>query len=181
MHAATFNWQLMQSDLTKEMQKVTWEWHTEDAWRKWGCNGMYNADLKGSVDLKSVKFNPKQDGGTEVLATLDNGDLYKVEGVYRGASSLCFTVGISSHILLSDIKIVADVTQVGTEEVPQVKVVVRKTEIGRLSFGSHNSEWVNRLLTGWVNRGLSHMWQSTLGNYINQKLSENLSRYLNEP
>ncbi len=172
-----FNWSLFQSDLKEEMRRFDGNWSAENHWRKFGCNGAYHVNVDGGTTLNDIKFEVQENGSAKITAFLTDG-VANVRGDYRGASTFCQAVAVGFVVRAYDIVFESDIYQAGTEEKPEIKVVVRKTRFGRIVLGKHVPDWVNQLVTTWVNRGLSAIWESSIGTKLNNLISKNLNRYL---
>lgn len=174
--APEFNWTLFQNDLKEEMRRFEGAWSAENHWKKLGCHGAYHVRADGAATLKDLKFDILENSA-KITATVSDAH-FNLSGDYRGASTLCRTVDVGFLIRAYDIVFVAEIFQAGTEEKPEIRVVVRSSLIGRIVLGKKVPDWVNHLVTSWVNRGLAYVWESSIGEKINKLLSKNVNRYL---
>jgi hypothetical protein len=159
-------------EFQKENHKLTGKWEGGEQWKARWCDGYYRytVDLGGA--LSTVDFELNDNGTIAVYADLK--DLFgAANGVYRSPLSLCIPLrgwtglGMDRAELFAEVKFRGD-----GENLSEIDVRVVSTKLGTVHIGKYVPRWMERALTNILNRALSKVWASRLGEWLSDKISD---------
>jgi hypothetical protein len=168
------NLQEWEDSFTFDQKYFSGEWSGGSTWQGKLCNGraQYHGQVGGEVE--EVRFQLKE-GYIEARGSFRNlwGHL---QGSYRSDKSLCIPVAGWTGITSDSGFIRAHIWLLKTRgsDIPNAKVAIQETRLGRMRFGLWLPAYVEHYLTWFINRALSEVWASRLGDWIHLKITEQI-------
>ncbi len=164
-------WGELGNELLVTDQKIQGEWSERQKWDGWICDGFYHYKLFLTAGIKDVDFELTDKG--YVLVSAEVKDIYaRADGGYRSKATMCMpSVGwLGIGITWGRLKSEAHFGEGG--EMKDLRLKILSTEIGEIKLGKYAPAWFEKFVTGVANRTLSMVWNSRLGTWLSDKISE---------
>jgi hypothetical protein len=159
-----------------ENKKFEGNWEFYKSYRKGFCPKYYWYGAHVEAALKDVDFQLQEDGSMVVGASIEN--LYgKVSAEYESMGTFCVPLsawlGAGSDLAKIRARAVFD----EGSELKSVKV--EQTVLSTLHLGFFVPHTIENLATDLVNRALTYVWESRLGDWLNVKITKLVKEKLN--
>ncbi len=161
----------LQGQFLAENQELKGDWSEVKTWDSWLCGGFYQykTALKARVDKLDLELT--DDG--HMVATVDLKEIHAgAQGSYRSMASACLPVGgwlgVGSHWA----RLKTEVHFGERADFKDIRLKILSTEMGRLEFGKLFPQWFEGFFTGVVNRALTVVWNSKMGDWLSEKITE---------
>ncbi|NBT58551.1 hypothetical protein EBT16_07180 [bacterium] len=146
-------------------------------WESYFCKGVYSYRVMLRTQLKELDIDLAQDGSV-VLKSVLHEPYVGFQGNYQGAYSFCFPISQWTGLSAENARVEAKVEFSENEDGRvSVKIKVNSVEFGRLMTESFSDPWEARM-TDLLNRGLSQVWASQLGDWFNSKISTIVNQHI---
>lgn len=170
-------WSQFSKELVAGHQKLEGKWGESQTWEGWFCDGFYNYQINLQAVLKNLDLELTEEG--TMIATADLAGLHaKVLGSYRSKATLCIPAG-------GWLGAGADWAQLKTEvrfgdsgEMKDVSLKILSTRFGKFEFGRIFPDWFENFFTGVLNRALTAVWNSKMGNWISEKVTQEARKHI---
>jgi len=169
---SALQWNGLANDFKQETRQLKGSWKGGETWKGRLCNGFYDYSVDAGAVLETIDFELNDNGTISVFADLK--DLYAgLYGDYRSAASGCLTLRKSMAIGSDRAQIFVEATFDGeNQDLNSLKVRVISTKLGTLHLGKKVAPWFEHFLGYALNRGLSMIWASKVGEWISDKISD---------
>ena len=168
-------WGMMQEEKALHFEK-------EEVGRSDGylCDGTHFFKVSFDALMKEVDFDLHE---KHLDAFIDLKNLYgRADGKYRSIKSLCVPVsgwlGLASDWARLEVRI--HLEEQPNSELPKVRLEVLKSQVGTLHFGNGVPAWIENAVTGIVDRVLSEIWNTRLGDWIEAKITAQIQKKIQE-
>jgi hypothetical protein len=168
-------WSDWQDDFTVKKQVFEGRWADQQRWDGTFCDGVsyYDGRLKGKVE--KVNFENTTANKLDVYADISqlSGSIL---GEYLSEYSLCLPLRGSYGLTVDRFELFADVTFVerNERELPDIKVKVRETRFTGIHLIQGVPRFIEEAITNWVNRAVKMVWSSDFGDWLSQKITEEI-------
>ena len=174
------NWGSMEEALFVENQTLQGGWKERTAWESMFCSSaFYTYDLGIKAILDDVKLGLQEDGRVNAFVRFDS-IMGTAKGSLQNSGTFCRELKADLGLGLEWAEISAIVSFGESGTLDDLSVQVTETRLGRIEMGKYFPTWFESMITGVVNRGLSAIWQSRLGGWLNTKISEYAKRSIPE-
>ncbi|MBY0370611.1 hypothetical protein K2X33_07995 [bacterium] len=164
----------MGDQLVKEHKQLRQTWNESQTWPGYFCQGSYSYAVNVGTDLDNVKVDLKDEGYLQITANIKN--LFAgVQGAYRSKATLCLPQGGWLGVGSSWGEMVTQV-HFGEEGLEGLTIKIVSTKIGELKLGRYVPKWFEDFTGGLVNRALSAVWNSRLGEWLNAKITDEVRK-----
>lgn len=170
-------WADFQDDFTVQKQVFEGKWADQQKWDGTFCDGMsyYDGRIKGKVE--KVNFENTTADKLDVYADITNlgGSIL---GEYLSDYTLCIPLRGSYNLTVDRFELFADVEFVEKtgRELPDIKVKVRETRFTGIHLIQGAPRFIEDAITRWVNRAVKMVWTSDFGDWLNQKITEEIRK-----
>lgn len=132
------------------------------------CYYRYGFDFKG--ELQDVRTEVQSEEQVQVYADLRNIGVW-ANGAYSSDYSLCSPIWAKVWLGVDRAEAWVRVNfEMG--DLTKMKLVVERTQFGKIELGEWVPDWFERLLTKLANDTMSRVWSSKLGAYLSEKITE---------
>ncbi|NBY19907.1 hypothetical protein EBQ74_06605 [bacterium] len=168
--ADSTNPSIMSGDFLKEHKSLEGNWFGGKNFTPRLCpRGFYTGRAKVKGLFENVKMDLSAENEMDIYASIVDAS-GRVEGEYLGDLSSCLNVSASGSIAADRVEVRAKVTIPDNAEKVSVKVYYLK--VGRLDFGKFVPTWFEQMATDSLNQALVYVWQTCLGEWLNQRFSD---------
>jgi hypothetical protein len=164
-------WGQLGNDFLWSNQKIEGEWKERQDWKGWVCDGFYKYNVQLSADVSKVDFDLTDKGYIIVTAELSN-LVAKADGAYRSKATLCLPAGGKLGVAAPWAKLKSEVHFGQSGDMQDISLKILSTEVGRMEMGKLFPTWFEDFFTGVVNRALTVVWNSKMGNWLSAKITE---------
>lgn len=166
------NFAELSDEIQHDLQRFDGTWKDSAAWKGSLCGGSYYYEVYGRADAEKIDFQLNEKGSVNVNGLFKN--LFaKARGRYQGDYTLCVPMKGNYEAAIDDAEIDAEATFEGAgESLKDLKVKVLRTKLGRIRLAQWLPDWFENFLTRQINRGLSQVWASRLGEWLSDKITE---------
>jgi hypothetical protein len=171
------DWGSLGNDFKIENNQLMGSFKHTESWKGLLCNGKasYNNELTSTIDKLDLKLT---DNNT-LQATLNLSDIrINLEGTYESELTFCQSLEGSIPVNIDSLQILSSVVMtdgVGNAP-PTVTVHVQSTKLGLIQFGDVLPKQLEQYFTNMVNAGLKKVWASFLGDWLDTKISDYLTK-----
>jgi len=172
------NWQAWGHQFSMKDQVVRAAWSDSQVWKGTFCNGGYRTSFDANGRIADVDVVVNEDGTLSVSGYIENIRV-GVGMSYRSDFSFCNVVrgGYLARADRAHLKGLVTFVERGTELPPTVAVKVLSTQISRVRLLGDMPDWFDDAVTSAFNYGFSTLWSSSWGDWLNQKISEEVQKY----
>jgi hypothetical protein len=159
-------------------QKFDGKWKEKQTWKGRLCTGSYQYTTFLKIGVKRVDFDLKEGYG---VVTADVENIYaRAEGNYRSSATFCVPAGgwLGASIPWGRLKTEVHFDESGELKNARLKIV--STQVGRIEMGRYVPAWFEDFFTGVVNRALVVVWNSKLGSWLSEKVTEQARKKLED-
>ncbi len=176
-HASDFQWDRFSDDFVMDKDTFHGDWKNSETWKGLICNGKFDATatLKGRVGDVDFKLNEDE----SLSATADLRDIVAdLSGDYRSEISACLALPFEHEISVDRIDVAAHVTftDKGANVPPDLHIQVLSTTLGKVTYAQWLPAWFQDFMTNKLNEGLKLVWSTSLGERINDYISEQIAK-----
>lgn len=163
-------WGQMGNDFLFENQRFDKEWVERQNWDSWLCNSFYSYKVSLSVGVRDVQIDLGENGAI-ITANVEN--IYaRANGSYRSQATLCVPTGGWLGAAIPWGKLKSEVHFGDSGDLKDIRLKILSTEIDRIQMGRYVPVWFEDFFTGVVNRSLSVVWNSKLGSWLSEKITQ---------
>jgi len=161
---------IMSGDFLQEHKSLEGNWFGGKNFTPKLCpRGFYLSRAKIKGLFEKVKMDLSAENEMDIYASIVDA-MGRVEGEYLGDLSSCLNVAASAGISSDRVEVRAKVTIPDNSDKVSVKVYFLK--VGHLKFGNYVPRWFEDLATDSLNQALVYVWQTCLGDWLNQRFSD---------
>jgi len=171
---ATDIWQQLGDQLAKDHKDLRAAWEEKQTWEGFFCEGSYHFKAQIGANLDKVKVELKDEGHLQVTANI-TGITALVDGAYRSKATLCLPQGGWLGVGSEWAELVTEL-HFGEEGLNDLSVKIVSTRLGTLNLGKFVPAWFENFTAGMMNRAMSVVWNSRIGNWINAKITQEVRK-----
>lgn len=164
-------WGKLGGEFLAENQVLQGKWQEKQTWDGWFCDGYYQYDTQVKARLDKVDFE-LSDAGHMVLTAKVSDIFAGASGSYRSKATVCLPVGGWLGVGSDWAMLKSEVHFGESPDFKDVRLKILSTEVGRLEFGKLFPQWFEGFFTGVVNRALTVVWNSKMGDWLSGKITE---------
>ncbi|MBI4403862.1 MAG: hypothetical protein HY537_06870 [Deltaproteobacteria bacterium] len=153
------------------------EYKTSDRWEGTLCDGYTHLNAQVAGRVTGLDFDVRESGDLAVTASLVDVSV-QVSGRYLSELSFCTEVDGTFPFEIDWIRAVAQVSFTEDQEGrPLPKIKITRTQFGTIHLVELSlPAWLEDFLTSSVNTAAKQVWASTLGDWINELITEELMK-----
>jgi len=148
-------------------------------WKGTLCNGGYDYDVHYWTTLDQVDFELTQHGTLQTYIKASELGVH-AKGGYWSEATFCSRVkgwlGVSGDWA----QLWAEIKFGPSGDLKDMTVKIQKTYVNKLELGNWVPNFIEKSITGMVNRVSGKVWASRLGDWISRKISEFIKKKMPE-
>ncbi len=168
--ATSLDTSLMAGDFLKDNKILEGRWFGGKNFTGNLCRSFYSFRVGARGYVDKVEMNLGADNEMDVYGSLSNAHA-KVEGEYLGDYSACQNATGWLGIGVDKIEVRSKV-HVPEDSVSPLTVKVYYLKLGGVHLGKYAPEWFEKFVGNSLNSSFAYIWQTCLGNWMNQYLSD---------
>ncbi len=162
-------------DLLSSGKKIEGVWKEKQKWEGWLCEGSYQYQVDLTAVVEKVDFDITDKGF--LIVTADLKEIFaKANGLYRSSATLCLPTGGWLGAMAPWAKLKTEVHFGDSGSMKDVRLKIVSTELGRFNLGKVFPVWFEDFFTGVMNRGLTLVWNSKVGEWLSGMITEEVKR-----
>jgi hypothetical protein len=162
-------------DLLNSRKKIEGVWKEKQNWKGWLCEGSYQYHVDLAADIEKVDFDITDKGF--LVVTADIKDIFaKANGVYRSSATMCLPTGGWLGATVPWAKLKTEVHFGDSGDMKDIRLKIISTELGRVQLGKMFPVWFEDFFTGVMNRALTVVWNSKMGDWVSGMITEEAKR-----
>jgi hypothetical protein len=174
---SAMNWDDAGNQFKIDNNELSGSFKDSETWEGTFCNGRSSYDNELTATINRIDFKLEDDNTLNATLVLTDAKI-NLSGSYKSELTFCRTIHGGFPINIDSVSILSKVVfNDGTDGKPaKMDVHVQSTTFGIIRFGEPMPVELEQFFTSMVNKGLKQVWSSSLGGWLDAKISDYLTK-----